>query len=147
MANPRPTKAELEKRRAEVARLALNRVSQGAIAEQLGISQPTVCRDMKKIMAAWRAEYTGALDKIKIREIAECDEMERQVIADALSGQITKARGIELRVKLKERKARYMGIDAPTRIKDETPGDWRLAILKVIEKVEREEGKESGSKD
>jgi predicted transcriptional regulator len=131
------------KRRRMVAELALRRISQAAIAEAMGISQPTVSRDLAAIEAEWRREMVEDVESKKAREIAELEEMERQVIQDMLSSRISRYRGIRARLEIKKRKAKMLGFDAPMQV--ESPGgdgDIRIRLLKATDKLEREEREE-----
>ena len=123
--------AEIEARRQQVASLTLHKVHQTEIARRLGVAQSTVSRDLKVIEAGWRRAAAA--------DLAELEEMERDLLRrlDAKPG--LAFRLISLRLRVKERRARLMGLDAPLRTRDETPtqaNGWRVRLLKYIEQAE-----------
>ena len=104
---------EIEERRQKVAALWLAHVSQPAIARQLKCGQATVSRDIKAIRLEYKAERTDIID----REAAELDHIEREC---AVRYQGDKSgEWLDRRLKVKERRARMLGLDAPTRSRDE----------------------------
>lgn len=134
-------RAEIEDRRRKVATLTLNKVHQTLIAERLGVAQSTVSRDLKTIEAGWREAARANLDALKARELAELDELEREIVRRTAAKSGLALRGISLRLRVKERRARLMGLDAPQGFKDETPreeGSWRVKLLEYIEKAEQD---------
>ena len=127
--------AEIEARRQQVASLTLHKVHQTEIARRLGVAQSTVSRDLKVIEAGWRRAAAADLDELKARELAELEEMERDLLRrlDAKPG--LAFRLISLRLRVKERRARLMGLDAPLRTRDETPtqaNGWRVRLLMSV---------------
>jgi hypothetical protein len=61
-----------------VADLYLQRFTQVAIAERLGISQATVCDDLKKIEAEWRNSAIRDFDKSRELELRTFDWLQRE---------------------------------------------------------------------
>jgi hypothetical protein len=75
---PRPTQAiqvRIE-RRYQVAALYVKGVSQHDIGRQLGLSQPTVCRDLEAVRKEWLASQIRDFDTAKAKELAKLDNLE-----------------------------------------------------------------------
>jgi predicted XRE-type DNA-binding protein len=105
---------EVTKRRTLVAGLYLNRFSQMEIAAQLNVSQPTVARDLAALKAQWKREASGKINARIAREAAELDAMERDCCL-----QFSKSKDrtwLETRLRIKERRAKLFGFDAPTKL-------------------------------
>jgi predicted transcriptional regulator len=117
--------AEIEERRRKVAGLYLSRVKQEDIARQLGVSQPTVSLDIKAILAEYRAERHEQID----REAAELDAMEQQAAAGFTRRK--DRQWLETRLKIKDRRAKLLGLDAPTKQEVSGPdgGDVRITYV------------------
>lgn len=131
MVNGERLRAEREDRRRKVARLYLNKITQAEIAEKLGVSQPTICRDLKEIEREWRAEYAADFDARRSRELAELQEMEREAAA-AFALKRRDPRYLMARLAIKGRIAKLLGIDAPERKEVEILGDSRVVLLDAI---------------
>jgi transcriptional regulator with XRE-family HTH domain len=122
-------KVEREERRLKVQQLYFRmRLTQEEIAEQLGVHQATVSRDVKAIVQGWRDEYLGDTDLIRARELGDLEAMERDA---ALEFQRTKeVRWMAERRHIKERRARLCGLDAPAgvEISGKDGGDISVVI-------------------
>ena len=70
------TPAEISRDRREIARLYLKGETQFSIAEALGISQPTVSRDLKHIQKEWAVASIADIDERKRQELAKIDNLE-----------------------------------------------------------------------
>lgn len=95
--------------------LYLGHVSQNRIAATLGISQPTVSRDILVIKDEWKAQRLVRLDDHRDRELQELDRMEGDAIRAALScdtGSDDHRKWLETRLKIKQRRAKLLGLDA-----------------------------------
>jgi hypothetical protein len=77
MPGPRRTKTEIERDRAEVARLYLQGWTQAAIGEKLGFAQQQISYDLERIREAWQASALRDFDELRARELAKIDELER----------------------------------------------------------------------
>jgi hypothetical protein len=81
--NCKRTGAERQRDRVDVAHLFLHGKTYREIAEHIAatrpytLSIPQVARDMKAVVEMWREEYLKDVDKIKARELARIDELER----------------------------------------------------------------------
>ena len=81
---PKPDKhrrLEIVRRRQQVAELYVQGWSQSAIAERVGISQATVCDDLKCIRADWRQSAVRDFDQARDKELAKLDRIEREAWA------------------------------------------------------------------
>lgn len=83
MARPRntPTRSRRVLKEHEVLRLHLQGKKQAEIAEQLKISQPTVCRYLEKALRESRAGAESDVATLRRREIQKCDMAEQEAYA------------------------------------------------------------------
>ncbi len=162
MAHPRRHEetARVVIRRKQVANLYLQGgLLHHQIAEKLGVSRPTITMDLKAIMDQWRAEARADIGEVTGRELAKLDIMEAEAWAawersknEAVSTtkekivgdkQSTKAserregrdgdpRYMTIIIGCMERRAKLLGLDAPTKIAQTDPnGDPAHAPLVV----------------
>jgi predicted transcriptional regulator len=68
--------AQEERDRREISRLYLKGMYQADIAEKLGLSQPTVSRDIKLLIEEWKVERVYDINEAKARELAKVDNLE-----------------------------------------------------------------------
>lgn len=78
MANDAHQQLEIARRRQQVADLYLQRFTQATIAERLGVSQATVCNDLKKIRAEWRNSAIRDFDQSCELELRTIDWVQRE---------------------------------------------------------------------
>jgi predicted DNA-binding protein YlxM (UPF0122 family) len=127
-------RAEIQKRRMDVERMYLQkRMIQQEIADELGVSQPTIANDIKAIKAEWKRKYCDELHEYKKKEIAELELLEGICLekADGDDG----SKWIQAMKALKERKSRMLGLDAP--IESNVKVDMPLSkVLKRAEEIE-----------
>lgn len=71
----------LTRRREQVADLYLRGMTQTSIAEQLGITQSTVCTDLKRIREAWLESAVRDFDLAREKELQKLDRIEREAWA------------------------------------------------------------------
>ena len=62
----------------QIARRYLMCESQASIAHQLGVSQPTICSDLKEIRSRWLASSVRDFDAAKAIELAKTDLVEAE---------------------------------------------------------------------
>ncbi|MHB8870286.1 MAG: hypothetical protein ACYC6T_18320 [Thermoleophilia bacterium] len=90
------------------------KMKQEDIAAQLGVSQPTVARDVKILLSRWREAALTDITELRARELADLESMERDC---ALRFAQTKdPRFMSERRQLKKRRADMLGLDAPVRL-------------------------------
>ena len=120
-------RAAMLERRSLVVQLYIRRQDAPTIHRALaqrGIvcDQKTIYRDIKAIEKGWRDEFITDLVEIKAKELAAIEEAERECW---LKYQTTQQRFwlSELR-QWKERKAKMLGLDAPTKVQGEFTHDF-----------------------
>ena len=74
-------KVELNKRRERVADLYLHGKTQIEISEIVGVKQPTISQDLKKIQKQWRESAVRDFDLAREMEIQKIDRVEREAWA------------------------------------------------------------------
>ena len=106
---------QVAERRAAVARLWARHLTQEQIAQGVGVDQSTVSRDIKALVAAWRREALGDIADLRARELGDLDSMEREIALAAGGDRSARelARLLEVRLHIKERRARLLGLDSP----------------------------------
>jgi AraC-like DNA-binding protein len=77
MSKPRSS-AQLARDRQLIANLYFEGWTQSRIAAQLGLSQPTVSRDIKALQRDWLASALIDYDQAKANELAHVDRLERE---------------------------------------------------------------------
>lgn len=70
-------KMTMANRRIEVGDLYLNGKTQPYIAKTLGVSQPTISRDLEAIHAIWQEQATDYYSQAMAQELAKIDNLER----------------------------------------------------------------------
>lgn len=96
-------------------------MNQTDIAETIGCSQPTVSRDINYLLDVWTKESKEDIDRLRARELEELNQMELDAAKSYLkSKQNEKAqetiKWAELRLQIKDRRAKLLGIDKPTKL-------------------------------
>lgn len=71
------TKVQREADLEKLAELYLQRHTQAEIAEILGVSQPQISLDLKKLQKRWADSALRSFDQAKAEELARIDELER----------------------------------------------------------------------
>lgn len=119
-----------EERRAKVSEIYFRLgMRQTEIAEQLGVSQPTVARDVKILISRWREASVGDIQALRGKELADLSEMERDC---ALQFQNTKdPRWVTERRLVKKRRAEMLGLDAPVRLTGADGGPIKIQAVPV----------------
>lgn len=120
---PKRTKddAEIAERRKKVATLYLNKYDQKVIADMLGVSQPTISRDITFLVKTWRKNAEDDILNHKAREIAELELMEKETAANYVNaksaGEMKEANmWMGSRLSIKDRRAKLLGLDNPAKL-------------------------------
>lgn len=104
--------AEREQRRAKVAANLLAGLSYRDIAEALDVSLSTVAGDAKLILNRWKKEQVSTVDRIRQVEDQRLQRAVNALWPKILAGD---CEAIETYRKLAERRAKLLGLDAPTK--------------------------------
>jgi DNA-binding transcriptional ArsR family regulator len=128
----------IAERRKKVSQLYLRHQNQYEIARALGVSQQTVSLDIAALREAWKAEGVTNFDQVKEREAVELDEMEAEAAIQFSRRQNWE--WFDRRIKVKERRARMLGLDAPVK----TDSNVNVRTLSDEELIERAKGVVAG---
>lgn len=122
--------AERDHRLAEVAPLYLSGLTQQQIADQVGVSQQQVSKDVRALRLRWQKSALADTD----RRIGEQDATYQQLISAhlplALSG---KTRSAEVVIAALEKQAKLLGLDQPTKQQIDLGEFPALRILRMGE--------------
>jgi predicted transcriptional regulator len=101
-------------RRRQVAELYLQRTSEAEIAEQLGVNQATISRDIQALRAEWRTTYLSDTEALVLRDLADLDALERECMTQLRDSHdaIWALRVVQI----KARRSALLGLDAPAKI-------------------------------
>jgi hypothetical protein len=145
-------KLAIVQRRQKVADLFLQGWSQDAIGRELGISQPQVAGDLKKVRESWRQSAIRDFDAARDQELARIQRLEREawaawersqqpsqtaVVDGQVGAQRAKrtvkhqhgdARFLDVVLRCIEARRQLLGLDAPAKIAPTTPGGRPLTI-------------------
>jgi hypothetical protein len=148
----RAKKVDIVRRRDRVADLYVQGLTQCAIAEELGVHQPTVCDDLKKIQRQWRESTVRNFDEAKEMELQKLDRVEREAWAawersqkpaqsTTVEGDGTPKRSrktisqrngdpryLDTVLKCVAARRAILGLDAPTKIAPTTPDGQPLSF-------------------
>ncbi len=113
-----PDYISVAERRAKVARLRHAKRTLREIGSALGISPATVYRDLLALDAEWLANGQTDRDLMRARELADLQDLERQIASALAASQSEEAkiRWLGERRQIKARIASLMGLDAPKAI-------------------------------
>lgn len=107
-------KNTIKMRKAERQKKAAKRYLEGAtqftIAEELGVTQRTISRDLKEIADNWKAEAIKDVATIKEMELRRLDELEEQAADQYLA--TGEAKWLDIRLKAMDRRTKLIGLDA-----------------------------------
>jgi IS30 family transposase len=113
-----------QERRAKVSELWKQKYKMVQIAEMIGVHVSTISRDVRYLEKQWIETQNLNIGDLRNRELRELDEMEQICILrlEALIDSPTKgARWMEERLKIKQRRAQLLGIDAATKYEVNKP--------------------------
>jgi hypothetical protein len=121
--NPKSTKLfrGVLARRKAIAKMRLEGVQDGKeIANRLGVSSSTVCRDLKKLDQQFIREASQDIAQHKALDLRRIEAAIGAIWPNVLKGNVQASRAL---VDLLNRKAKLLGLDAPTRV--DMTSDWR----------------------
>jgi len=117
-------------RRQTVASLALAYVPQHRIADQVGVAESTVSKDLAAIRAGWLAEAQRDVEAAMVRELHSLDVLEARMWTQLATKTLEpdeRTRTALAILKCKERRAKMLGFDQPDLL-DITVSDEKLRI-------------------
>jgi len=106
---------EIIERRVKVSELFKKRYKHYEIAQMLGVDRSTITKDIKAIQKEWKAEALDNLHIVRLRELADLDDMERiciERLEKLAKNPHQGSRWMEERRKIKERRSKLLGLDA-----------------------------------
>lgn len=119
-------------RRCRIAERNLAGATQAEIAAEMGVSPATVSMDIAAIKAVWRSEAQDDIAEAHARELAvlQMDERSIREYMDSLEddAHLDRIRYHLLILRIMERRARLLGLDAPTRNETKLAGSSATTI-------------------
>ena len=107
----RTSATDIEARRRKVASALLAGSDNfTSIAKELGVSKPTISRDVKAIEEQWRAEAMQDISAAKGRDLKRTDRMIGALWPKALNGN---ERAAKMVLDLMQHRAKLLGLNAP----------------------------------
>jgi len=106
-------RALIADRRRKVAANIQAGLSQAQIADALGVSRPTVHRDVQALIREWKAGGGRTIETYVALENSPLDRMLNVIWPDVLNGNL---QAIDKMLRIMERRAKLLGLDAPTRV-------------------------------
>lgn len=97
-----------EERRRRVSELVLKGLSQEQIAAELGISDSTVCRDLKVLSAGWQRQATAAVGEHIAKQDARLEALNAAIWDVAMAGD---PQSVDTCLRIMKRKAALLGLD------------------------------------
>lgn len=105
---------EMEHRRRQVAEYYQQHATQAEIAEMLGVDRATISRDVQAILADWKRAYLVDAEAYVLRDLADLDSLERECSTRLRA--TGDAVWVLRLVQIKARRAKLLGLDAPSKI-------------------------------
>jgi ribosomal protein L15E len=99
-------------RRAEALAYRLQGLTFAQIGQKMGYSAERACRVVNQELEARRQEAAETADSIRELEVMRLDELQQGIYVAGKGGAVT---AIDRLLKIMERRARLLGLDAPTR--------------------------------
>lgn len=107
--------------------------SYAEIARAMGTSTSRAHQYVTKALAEWREARIEAAEEIASTEMSRIDLIQRSIWAQALRGDLA---AIDRIIKLMERRAKLLGLDAPTKVSPtDVAGSGPAEIKIVVEDV------------
>jgi len=135
MARKRSRPISLEARDKEILDLRLKGWSQTKIAEHFGIGQAVISRALTRMLKEPIKEAAGEVVQL---ELTRLDEMFRNAYKRASSERGFDPRAIESCLKIMDRRAKFLGLDAPTKSETELSGSVATANVQLTEEQAQE---------
>lgn len=107
------TEDAIAERRTIVADLLVNGWTAPKIAKHLGMHHSTIYEDIAAVRAQWKINQTHSYDEWVQRELEALDHMEAKIAHRIDTGD---TQAVQARLRIQERRAKYLALDAPTRV-------------------------------
>ncbi len=125
--NTAPIKVTTATRRAEVMRLRMAGLTYEEIGQRLGISNVAAYQHVKRGLEVARTKLVEAADSVREQELRRLDRALVIVMAAMTPKQGASAgpdqlAAIDRLIKIMERRAKYLGLDAPSQFEHAAPG-------------------------
>lgn len=108
-AAPKPSATTIAKEQADCLRLSLDGLVVREIADELGIPKSTV---QDRLTAAMAELVLPAADEVRLKELARLDRWQRR-LEQRLTDDEDPVRVVPVALKVQERRAKLLGLDAP----------------------------------
>lgn len=106
-------KDEIAARRSTVAQLVIAHHSLRSIADDLGVNKSTIHRDIEALRIEWQKQRLAAMDQAAAEDLQRLSAIERTLWPFVQRGDL---QALDRLLKVMERKAKLLGLDAPDRI-------------------------------
>ncbi len=125
---------QIANRRRQVAALVLRRLDERQIAKALGVSRQVVCKDKSVVIERWRASAERDLLDARAEAAAalDSDEQRLRTLYTRLEQRPDIEPALEVYdriLKIQERRAKLLGLDAPEQKEIRFPASWRGATV------------------
>ena len=119
-AKDKPNKARITatERRREALDLRRSGLSFEQIGERLGITRQAAYKHVSKALDKLAEESSDSADKLRALELERLDKLLLGCYADAATGDL---RAVDRALRIIERRAKLLGLDAPSKIASTTP--------------------------
>lgn len=125
-------RARVEDRQVQVAELVLNGFSERQIARQLRTSPVTIHRDVVAVRKQWAEQRNATYETHIANQMQRLDQLERVIAREVAAGNLE---AVDRALKILDRRARLLGLDAPTRhqvqVEDPISAEIRLLAEKL----------------
>lgn len=130
MGHPQREQDQIENRRSTVADLYLNGWQITRIARHLNVDRGTIYNDLAAIRTEWKANQTQSYGDRVARELERDDYLESKIAHRIDTGDLV---AVQTALRIQERRAKYLALDAPTRV---VVDDSRITnLVAVAEKL------------
>ena len=109
----RPNQILAAERRARAVELRKLGLTYAKIGEQLGVARQTAYQLVQSALEELRAKTSEGLEELRQLELERLDEWQVLVVRELQKGRVLQA--IDRLLKIAERRAKLLGLDAPTK--------------------------------
>lgn len=121
---------EAQERRAKAVQLRRMGWSYSRIANQLGMTKSSVHKAVTKALTETQQALDVEADTLRAQELERLDELQSHIWIEASKGNL---KAVDRILKIIERRAKLLGLDAPTKVASTTPdGDEAASGVFVV---------------